>query len=412
LSIAANDFVFRFTIHDSRFTIHLFWFFIGLIGGLAAGWLLAVSLPRQKSQNESLQIAADVQKKQIVSERLLLTSVTANLREGVVVVNENMLVTSANLAAQYIFSHVQPPLEGKRLTDLTRNLSVHNAFVAALDAAKFSEIKVETRGDAEKRIFDLRVAPLRFQSEAEIRAAIGVFYDITRLEQLERVRQEFLSNVSHELRTPLTAILAFVETLEDGAISDEANNLRFLGVIRKNAERMRRLINDILELSAIEAGKIIVKKTRVKLAPLVAEIVESLSAKAQANQVVIKNQVEPNVEVFADADRLAQMLTNLIDNAVKFNRPNGTITICAAAENNRFLISVADTGEGIAHEDTERIFQRFYRVDRARAAANETVGGTGLGLAIVKHLARLQGGEVSVVSTLGKGSTFTIELPK
>lgn len=342
-----------------------------------------------------------------VPPRVLLATMMSSLREGVIVVGEDFRVIDSNPAAARIFSRVPAPLENKRLTDLTRNAQVHAAFAAALTRGEAAEVKVET-GEVDKQTFDLRVAPL--QSENEFNSAIGIFYDITRLERLEKVRQEFLSNVSHELRTPLTAILAFVETLEDGALDDAENNVRFVRVIRKNAERMHRLINDILELSAIESGTINVEPVNIRLYTFVEEIINNLSAKARAKNVVLTNRVAADAVVFADAVRLEQMLTNLIDNAIKFNREAGHVAVAFAQVGDRAQISVSDTGEGILPEHAARIFERFYRVDRARTTRE--AGGTGLGLAIVKHLARLHGGEASVQSALGKGSTFTVELPQ
>ena len=345
-----------------------------------------------------------------ISPRVLLATMMSNLREGVIVVGEDLRVIDSNPAATSIFAHVAPPLENKRLTDLTRNLSIHKAFEAALQQGERAEVQVETRGDADKQTFDLRVAPLKIENETDARSAIGIFYDITQLERLEKVRQEFLSNVSHELRTPLTAILAFVETLEDGAINDRDNNVRFVGVIRKNAERMHRLINDILELSAIESGTIKVEPVNIRLQPFVEDVIANLSVKAAAKNVTLANEVDQAAIVFADHARLEQMLTNLIDNAIKFNRDAGSVRVVSESNPARTLISVIDTGEGILPDHAARIFERFYRVDRARTSTRD-VGGTGLGLAIVKHLAKLHGGEASVASTLGKGSVFTVELP-
>jgi two-component system, OmpR family, phosphate regulon sensor histidine kinase PhoR len=239
------------------------------------------------------------------------------------------------------------------------------------------------------------------------RGAIGVFFDITRLERLERVRQEFLSNVSHELRTPLTAIIAFVETLEGGAMGDPENSRRFISIIGRNAARMRSLINDILELSAIEAGTVFIEARPVRLWQMVNDVTTSLASRAEARGVTLVNEVPPDTVVFADPRRLEQMLTNLVDNAVKFNREGGEVSIRHERET-RDRISVTDAGDGIPPEHIKRIFERFYRVDRARS---REMGGTGLGLAIVKHLARAHGGEASVHSTPGVGSTFTVELP-
>jgi two-component system phosphate regulon sensor histidine kinase PhoR len=335
----------------------------------------------------------------------LLEAMMNGMREGMLVVDEGMRVVASNRMALEIFSGVEGALEARRLSELTRNPSINNAFIAALRSNEQSETKVEMEGPGGP-IFDLRVVPLRLDEENS-RGAMGVFFNITRLERLERVRQEFLSNVSHELRTPLTAIIAFVETLEDGALADQESNRRFLSIIRKNAERMHNLIDDILELSAIEAGMVRVEIEEVRIYSLVNDVLTALASRASARDVTLKNEVAPQTIVFADARRLEQMLTNLIHNAIKFNRENGSVTI-RHERTERDRISVLDTGDGIPPEHIKRIFERFYRVDRARS---REMGGTGLGLAIVKHLARAHNGEVSVQSTPGEGSTFVIELP-
>src|SRR5437588_5695 len=209
--------------------------------------------------------------------------------------------------------------------------------------------------------------------------AVGVFFDVTRLERLELIRQEFLSNVSHELRTPLTSIVALAETLEAGALDDPENNRRFLAIIQKNAARMHRLIDDILELSAIEAGNVKLQRESIQLQPLVEDIISSVSTTAAARNIKVSNLVQTSAEVFADPHRLMQMLTNLIDNAIKFNRDSGTVSVTfKSGDYDR--ISVEDTGEGIPSHHLDRLFVRFYRVDRARS---RELGGTGLDLAIV-----------------------------
>ncbi|HYE65385.1 MAG TPA: ATP-binding protein [Pyrinomonadaceae bacterium] len=336
----------------------------------------------------------------------LLKATMNGMREGVLVLDQAMRVVASNRAARQVFDQVEGALESHRLSELTRNSFIYSAFRAALERGERAEVKVEMRGD-ERRVFDLRVVPLRLDDEKNSRGAIGVFFDITQLEHLERVRQEFLSNVSHELRTPLTAILAFVETLEEGAVDDLENNRRFLSVIRKNAVRMHNLIDDILELSAIEAGKVLIEPKDVGLHSVVSDVITALAARADSRRITIRNEVPAGATVFADARRLEQMLTNLIDNAIKFNREGGVVKI-RHEQGARDLISITDTGEGIPVEHVERIFERFYRVDRARS---RELGGTGLGLAIVKHLARAHGGEVSVHSKIGEGSTFIIDLP-
>ncbi|MDQ3062854.1 MAG: ATP-binding protein [Acidobacteriota bacterium] len=336
--------------------------------------------------------------------RPILGEILKTMREGVIVVGEDTRIVASNGAAHNAFARNNGALEEKRLSEVVRDLSLHEAFRKALEEGKSSDIELEIPG-IEKLKYDVHIAPIEFDKS---KGAIGVFYDITQIERLERVRQEFLSNISHELRTPLTSILAFVETLEDGAIKDEENNQRFLRVIRKNAQRMHRLIDDILELSIIESGKIRLELKRINLNALIEEVFTNLSSKAKKRRIKLKNEVSRDAFVFADAVRLEQMLTNLIDNAVKFNAEKGTVIVGFEEKNEKNIISISDTGEGISSEHLQRIFERFYRTDRARS---REIGGTGLGLAIVKHLARIHGGEVSVVSTLGKGSTFSIELP-
>lgn len=334
----------------------------------------------------------------------VLNKILDAMREGVIVTDKDTRILSSNAAAYNAFGRRNGALGGKRLSEVVRDLNLHEAFRKALDENISSDIELEIPG-IEKRRFNAHVAPIDFD---ETRAVIGIFYDVTQIERLETVRQEFLSNISHELRTPLTSILAFVETLEDGAIRDEENNQRFLGVIRKNAERMHHLIDDILELSTIESGRIALNIKKINLAAVVEEVFTNLSAKARERRIKLINEVAETVFIDADTVRFEQMLTNLIDNAVKFNRDAGTVTVRHARTDARDTISVADTGEGISGEHRERIFERFYRTDRARS---REIGGTGLGLAIVKHLARLHEGEVSVSSSVGAGATFSIELP-
>ena len=327
------------------------------------------------------------------------------MRESVLIIGPDMRIATFNKSALKAFGREDESLKNKRLSEVIRDLGLHEAFRQALDKKNSSTVRLEVLGNR-RRIFNVRIAPFELDG---VSGAIGFFYDITKVEHLERVRQEFLSNISHELRTPLTSIMAFVETLEDGAVDDRENNRRFLGVIRKNAERMHRLIDDISELSLIESGTIKIQRHRRSLRPVIEEVFTNLSAKAFERRIELINDVDENAHVFADFVRVEQMLTNLIDNAIKFNSEAGSVTVVFEQTDTKDVISITDTGEGISNDHLERIFERFYRTDRARS---REIGGTGLGLAIVKHLARLHGGEVSVKSALGKGSTFIIELPR
>jgi two-component system phosphate regulon sensor histidine kinase PhoR len=342
------------------------------------------------------------------SSRTLLNEMISSMREGIIMVERGGLISASNPAARDLFGHGEN-IETQKITEIIPDGTVQEAFLKALESGERTEMQVEIFVHNDNRVYDLRVGPLSFAEKKNERSALGIFYDITRLERLERVRQEFLSNVSHELRTPLTSILAFVETLADGALEDKENNFRFLDVIRRNAERMHHLIDDILELSAIEAGKTQVRPRKFRLYPLVEDIWSSLSEKSQSKpNITFANDVPVDTVVFADPRRLEQILTNLISNAVKFNREGGSVSVSHELTDGMHRIRVTDTGEGIAPEHLPRIFERFYRTDTARS---RELGGTGLGLAIVKHLARLHGGEARVGSTLGNGSIFTVDLP-
>ena len=334
----------------------------------------------------------------------ILQKILDTARECVIVVDANMRIAQCNVPAAVAFGRDSLDLETRRLSEVIRDLDLHEAFRKAITAQTSGDVRLEIPTN-ENRKFDVHVAPIELDGATH---GIGFFYETTQIDRLEMVRQEFLSNISHELRTPLTSILAFVETLEDGGIEDKENNIRFLGVIRRNAERMHSLIADILELSLIESGNVAVTIREIKLGTAVQDVLNSLSAKARDRDIVLKNHVSEDTTIFADTVRLEQMLVNLIDNAIKFNRQSGCVTVACETIEGRDVISVADTGEGILPEHLQRIFERFYRADRARS---REIGGTGLGLAIVKHLARLHGGEVSVNSVLGSGTTFKIELP-
>ena len=334
----------------------------------------------------------------------ILQKILDTTRECVLVVDRDMRIANCNVPAAVAFGRDGLDIENKRLSEVIRDLDLHEAFRKAVDAQVSADVRLELARHGNRK-FDVHVAPIELDGAIY---AIGFFYETTQIDRLESVRQEFLSNISHELRTPLTSILAFVETLEDGAIDDEGNNRHFLGVIRRNAERMHSLIADILELSLIESGNVTIDVREVKLRAATQDVLTELSAKAKEREVELVNDVPECAVVLADSVRLEQMLTNLIDNAIKFNRHGGRVTVASEAIDEMDVIVVADTGEGILPEHSQRIFERFYRADRARS---REIGGTGLGLAIVKHLAKLHGGEVTVNSVLGSGTTFRIELP-
>lgn len=391
------------------------------------------------------QALGEVQRQTAITEETnrLMAGVLATMREGVVIVNSQFGIALYNEAAARIFklreTDIAKPetLSGQgtpqvaargeehelrehvtiqsqsvngdsnnssrkyRLTDATRDPSINSAFRRALEEKIPVELRVDM-ADLEHRSFQLNVAPLGGD------LAVGVFFDITQLERLERVRREFFANLSHELRTPLTAILAYSETLLTGAMDDPEHNTRFLDTLYKHATRMNELISDISDLSAIESGQIELALKPVNLRRAVADVVMLLESRRADTKVSITASVPTHLRVHADRTRLEQILYNLVDNAVKFNRPEGSVHITAEEREGRAVISVQDTGVGISTLDLPRIFERLYRGDKSRSRKTE---GSGLGLAIVKHLVQAHGGEVSVSSELGRGSRFTFTVP-
>ncbi|MGH9845402.1 MAG: sensor histidine kinase, partial [Blastocatellia bacterium] len=342
----------------------------------------------------------------------LLRSIVVSVAEGLVITDLDSNVLLVNDAARQLLNLGVRTVT--RLTDISRDPQLHRAFSTVLATDARTEARIETRpfedGVAEKRILHLHAAPLRLDEDDEIDGVVGVFIDITKLERLERVRQEFLSNVSHELRTPLAAITAYTETLLDGGIDDSDNSLRFLHTIQRNTERMRALVNDISELSAIESGSVKLSAECFSLHQLVQEVFAGLQPRATKHGVRLECRMPEDFRVTADRRRIEQILVNLVDNAIKFNRPGGNVTVQAelAPDASHQVIKVRDTGPGIPPEHLPRVFERFYRVDKARS---REAGGTGLGLAIVKHLARAHGGEANVTSEVGSGSEFSVKLP-
>jgi two-component system phosphate regulon sensor histidine kinase PhoR len=342
----------------------------------------------------------------------LLASILASVAEGLVITDRDSQVLLVNDAARTLLGLGERP--AMRLSEISRDPQVHRAFSSVVATAERAEARVEIwtpsgDGSDERRVLRLHAAPLRLGT-TQIDGVVGAFIDITKIERLERVRQEFLANVSHELRTPLASITAYVETLLDGALDDNENSLRFLHTIQRNAERLRDLINDVSELSAIESGSVRLNPDELPLRRLVADVFNGLAYRSTKHGIYLRNQIDESYVVTADRRRLEQILINLIDNAIKFNRPGGEVCVTATISDDGqyHLIRIRDTGPGIGPEHLLRVFERFYRVDKARS---REAGGTGLGLAIVKHLARAHGGEAYVTSEVGAGCEFAIKLP-
>jgi len=239
---------------------------------------------------------------------------------------------------------------------------------------------------------------------------VAVFHDVTKMKELERTRSEFVANVSHELKTPLTSILGFVETLKEGAIEDREHRLKFLQIIEEHSKKLNSLIEDLLQISKLESAREELKKEAVDFEKMLAEILKIFEKPMETKKIKVCLEIYPKpFTILAESKLIEQAFSNLIDNAVKYNHPGGDIIIKAFYEDGFTVIQVTDTGVGIPEADRERIFERFYRVDRSRARDS---GGTGLGLSIVKHTIERHGGRITVRSEDQKGVTFVISLPR
>ena len=260
-----------------------------------------------------------------------------------------------------------------------------------------------------RRVLDVNAMPLVVSDQP--RGLVLVLHDISKLRHLEQVRAEFVANVSHELRTPLTAIKGYLETLLDEPSTDPVMYRRFLGVAHTHADRLGRLVNDLMNLSDIETGKISLNPNQLLLVEVVNEVSGIYEPEARKKGIVFLNQVPADVQIYADRDRVSQIIVNLVDNALKYTSRDGNITFMTLSSNGKpghVTLQIRDTGQGIPPADLPRITERFYRVDKARSREE---GGTGLGLAIVKHLVHLHGGTIQIESEFGKGTTVEIALP-
>jgi two-component system, OmpR family, phosphate regulon sensor histidine kinase PhoR len=335
-----------------------------------------------------------------------LDAVLSSMSEGVMVVNKEGEILLMNPSMRKFF-FVDTPPEGRRPAEIIRNTAVLDILTrmsSGKDGMVSEEIALLT---PEERT--CRVNAVAMIKDSRFDGAVLVFHDISQLRRLEKIRQDFVANVSHELRTPVSSIKGYAEALLAGAIDDPKNAREFISVIYDNGERLAKLINDLLDLAKIESGKMQIVLLPVALRPVVDRclgILEKLVAKKSLKITV--NMPETLPKVSADESKLEQVFLNLLDNAVKYTPEGGAVKVRAVLQENVICVEIEDTGVGIPEEDLPRIFERFYRVDKARS---RELGGNGLGLSIVKRIVFAHRGEVSVVSETGRGSTFSITLP-
>lgn len=331
-------------------------------------------------------------------------TILACMAEGVLAVDKNLYVTFCNEAFAHAFGTRIPVNEGRSLYEVVREPVLRDILqrVTQSGAAETDRFQLPS---AAGRWFEARALPIGANPP---RGAVIVLHDITALQRQEQVRKDFVADVSHELRTPLAAIRGYAETLLDGALEDHANNRKFVEIILAHTIRLNNIASDLLVLSELDSESPVAAPEPISVLDVIDSAVHTVETGAASRRIRLKRERCEPCTVLGLRFRLEQALVNLLDNAVKFNRPDGEVEIqCVRASDGRVRISVSDTGIGIPSEDTKRIFERFYRVDKARS---RPAGGTGLGLPIVKEVVERMGGAVSVESQLGRGSKFTITL--
>jgi two-component system phosphate regulon sensor histidine kinase PhoR len=348
----------------------------------------AVSILRRELAGRIAELGAEGEKLRAVVNGM--TEGVALVRGGVIAVANSAFCTL--LGASEVEG--RPPLEAARLPELGEILE------QAVAARTIAEREVSLGG----RLLQLAARPL---GEAGSAQAVVTVVDATEARRLERLRREWVANASHELRTPVAAIVGAVDTLAAGAAEDPAARASFLDILLRHSGRLSRLTNDLLDLSRLETGYR-PELEALPLAPVVEAVVAALAARAAEKQLALACEVPGELAVHAERAALEQILTNLVDNAIKYTSAGGRIRVSATKREQRVELAVEDNGLGIAAEHLSRLFERFYRVDAARSRA---LGGTGLGLAIVKHLVLAHGGEVRAESRLGRGSRFLVTLP-
>jgi two-component system phosphate regulon sensor histidine kinase PhoR len=353
----------------------------------------------------------DAQFAQLAEDRHQLRMILGGMVEGVIALDADQRILFANERAEQLLEFQIQANAGRKFWEIIRQRSLQEVVQRALAESEPSQEELHWNGPAIK---SLTVHAARLPGTPP-RGAVLVLHDTSELRRLERVRQEFVANASHELKTPLAVIKACVETLLDGAMEDPFHRVGFLEKIEGQANRLHALILDLLSLARIESGTEAFAFEPVSLGPVVTSCLERHRARAESKSLVLEavpplgnSENKENVDAWADEEAIAQILDNLVDNALKYTPEKGRIWVRWRGEGDRVCMEVEDTGIGIPEQDLPRIFERFYRVDRARS---RELGGTGLGLSIVKHLVQAMHGTVKAASRLGQGTTFSVWLP-
>lgn len=336
-----------------------------------------------------------------------LNAILSSLVDALIVVDSDLKITMVNPAASSLLG-ITPDSRGRYLLESIRNYDLIQLFQRVLSEQDTAQQEIQVFSP-QHQIFRAIVSPIRSQRTGKTVGVVGILHDITELKHLEKVRTDFVANVSHELRTPLTSVKGFVETLLDGALEDPEASRRFLTIVATETDRMVNLVKDLLELSRLEGTNRAWNLQPLNLTELVEEITDNYRELAHEAELALHVEIDHRLpSVQGDATLLRQVITNLLDNALKYTEPGGHVWLSLYHGDKTVYLTIKDTGIGIPAKHLDRIFERFYRVDKGRC---RKMGGTGLGLAIAKHIVEKHQGKIEVESAYGEGTTFTVTLP-
>jgi two-component system phosphate regulon sensor histidine kinase PhoR len=339
-------------------------------------------------------------------EKSKLMTAFTSMNEGVLITNEQDLIEFISPVLSNMLAIQYGDVNGKTLMEAFRSVDLQKAFL------EFKETRVNvsreiTMGTVEPIILSVSISTVHGHPDEE--KTMIVFHDVTRLKKLEQIRVDFVANVTHEIKTPLTAIIGYLDTIKDGAINNIEETKRFIDIILKQAERLNRLVEDLLTISNIEMKETKLNFESVSLNAALTNVISLVEAKAKLKNITIQNDVRENIDqIKADKDKLTQIFVNVLDNAVKFTPESGNIVIKTDEAGAYTVVSISDTGIGVPKDEIQRLGERFYRVDRSRS---RDLGGTGLGLSIVKHLMLAHEGRIEIESQLGRGTKVSLFFP-
>jgi two-component system phosphate regulon sensor histidine kinase PhoR len=344
--------------------------------------------------------------KEIEMKNQHLVAILESMVEGIIVIDKNSRILSINPTVEKIFNIAKQASIGRVFLEVIRNNDMSEIINTVIEDGKSVSCELSLVWPVQK-VFQVNASPI-FEKNM-VGGCVMVIHDITEIRRLETMRRDFVANVSHELKTPLTSIKGFVETLLEGALEDKENSRHFMQIIQDHTNRLDILVNDLLDLSYLETKEVILEKEKTNLKDMADNVLASFKTQLKKKMILANNELPKDLIASVNKNKIEQVFTNLIDNAIKFNRENGNLKVYNQDLDNGIKIIIEDSGLGIPAKDIPRIFERFYRVDKARS---RELGGTGLGLSIVKHIIELHNGSVGVESIEGLGSKFFFILPK